>query len=422
MEAFVVAMAVAAFINPTLSFVMLASTTPPTMKMQRRQSKTMTYSLPPTAIRIPPQDNDPTFVPPDIINNGQISEVACIDAAKLMRRVLVPVSTNVCATGTVGISYIHWKAAEPRTTTTIIPTTKQQQQRIMLPLLLVHGFDSSCLEYRRLGPILSSLGVDVYCVDLLGWGYTQLDQAANITYSAKAKIEALKSFWNVVGYNSDVVVGGASLGGAAVIEYAANILDEQRRNNDDDDTSSSSTGSFIRGMVLIDAQGFVDGIGPMSALPSPLAKLGISVLKSNWLRSTANQMSYYNKATFATEDALKIGRLHTLREGWENGMLSFMSSGGFRPMTKVSSIDVPSLILWGRQDTILDGEEFATKFCESMPNAQLHWIEECGHVPHLEQPEVTANVIVEFLMSKELRPSTPAVGGSLLDGLLGFLK
>ena len=57
-----------------------------------------------------------------------------------------------------------------------------------------------------------------------------------------------------------------------------------------------------------------------------------------------------------------------------------------------------------------------------MPNAQLHWIEECGHVPHLEQPEVTANVIVEFLMSKELRPSTPAVGGSLLDGLLGFLK
>jgi pimeloyl-ACP methyl ester carboxylesterase len=331
-------MAVAAFINPTLSFVMLASTTPPsTMKTQRRQSKTMTYSLPTTAIRIPPQDDDPTFVPPDIINDGQISEVACINAAKLMRRVVVPVSTNVCATGTVAISYIHWKAAQP------ITTTKQQQQR-MLPLLLVHGFDSSCLEYRRLGPILSSLGVDVYCVDLLGWGYTQLDMAANITYSAKAKIEALKSFWNVVGYNSDVVVGGASLGGTAVIEYAANILDEQRRNNDDDD-ASSSTGSFIRGMVLIDAQGFVDGIGPMSALPSPLAKLGISVLKSNWLRSTANQMSYYNKATFATEDALKIGRLHTLREGWENGMLSFMSSGGFRPMTKVSSIDIPSLIL-----------------------------------------------------------------------------
>jgi pimeloyl-ACP methyl ester carboxylesterase len=118
-------------------------------------------------------------------------------------------------------------------------------------------------------------------------------------------------------------------------------------------------------------------------------------------------MSYYNKAIFATEDAVKVGRLHTLRDGWDEGMLSFMSSGGFRPMTRVSSIVLPSLILWGRQDTILDGQEFTTKFCKTMPNAQLRWIEECGHVPHLEQPEVTADVIVEFLMSEELRPSTP---------------
>ena len=405
MVAYVVAMAAAAaFINPTctLSFVMLASTKTPTMKKQR-QAKTMPYSqLPATtstsAIRLPPKD-DPTFVPPDIINNGQISEVACIDAAKLMRRVIVPVSTDVCVSGNVGVSYVHWKAQ---------PTTTTKQQQRMLPLLLVHGFDSSCLEYRRLGPILSSLGVDVYCVDLLGWGYTQLDQ--NITYSAKAKIEALKGFWQAVGYNKEVVVGGASLGGAAVIEYAANILEEQRRKNNHDDNkldSNNDGSSFIRGTVLIDAQGFVDGIGPMSSLPPPLAKLGISVLKSNWLRSTANQMSYYNKAIFATEDAVKVGRLHTLRDGWDEGMLSFMSSGGFRPMTRVSSIVLPSLILWGRQDTILDGQEFTTKFCKTMPNAQLRWIEECGHVPHLEQPEVTADVIVEFLMSEELRPSTP---------------
>jgi len=36
---------------------------------------------------------------------------------------------------------------------------------------------------------------------------------------------------------------------------------------------------------------------------------------------------------------------------------------------------------------------------ETLPNPsnQLIWIEECGHVPHLEQPLKTAQVISQFL-------------------------
>merc|ERR1712032_544101 len=69
----------------------------------------------------------------------------------------------------------------------------------------------------------------------------------------------------------------------------------------------------------------------------------------------------------------------------------------------------------GRQDTILDGEEFANKFVDSLPNgsSQLQWIEECGHVPHLEQPEITASAIAEFIFksaeeAKEKRSSEAA--------------
>jgi hypothetical protein len=40
---------------------------------------------------------------------------------------------------------------------------------------------------------------------------------------------------------------------------------------------------------------------------------------------------------------------------------------------------------------------FLTKFVEELPNAQLQWIEECGHVPHLEQPKETAEAIASFL-------------------------
>ena len=339
---------------------------------------------------------DPTFAPPDTLGEG-IGEELCADAARRMQRVMVPVPQDVSDGGAVGISYVHWPA-EKNTGT--------------LPLLLVHGFDSSALEYRRLGPRLAALGIDVYAVDLLGWGYTQLEGVRD--FSAASKVAALRGFWEAVGGGGEVVVGGASLGGAATIEFAAANLAPAPGGGDGD--------GCVRGTVLIDAQGFVDGIGPMSFLPAPLARAGIKVLKSVPLRNSANKMSYFDPDTYATDDALQVGRLHCLRDGWEDGMLGFMQSGGFRPKERVAEIDVPSLILWGRQDGILDGGEFASKFVDTMPNARLQWVEECGHVPHLEQPEETAKCIAEFLRSEELRPSKGTSGGGILDGLFSFLN
>lgn len=58
-----------------------------------------------------------------------------------------------------------------------------------------------------------------------------------------------------------------------------------------------------------------------------------------------------------------------------------------------------------------------------MPDAQLQWIDQCGHVPHLEQPEVTAQYISEFLRSEKLRPlqSTTAASINILDGPWGAI-
>lgn len=330
---------------------------------------------------------DLTFTPPDTLNEGGISEVACTEAASRMKRVFVPVPESVNANGVAGVSYIQWKAEKGAG----LPNA--------LPLLLVHGFDSSSLEYRRLGPKLAALGIDVYAVDLLGWGYTQLDEIGS--FSAQAKVDALAGFWKVVGKNADVCVVGASLGGAAAIEFAAANLD------------------IVRGTVFIDAQGFVDGVGPMAMLPKPLAQLGVKVLKSVPLRNSANQMSYFKPEEFATEDALRVGRFHCLREGWDDALVSFMLSGGFSPSAKVEKIDVPSLVLWGRQDGILDGTEFANKFIETLPDAELQWIEECGHVPHLEQPETTARTISDFLRSEkfdQVETTTPKNANLLWGG------
>jgi len=76
-----------------------------------------------------------------------------------MERMSVPVSKEVHPDGEVGISMIRWKPAK---------------RSSKVPLILVHGFDSSCLEYRRLGPKLAARGIDTYAVDILGWGFSDL--------------------------------------------------------------------------------------------------------------------------------------------------------------------------------------------------------------------------------------------------------
>mmetsp|Transcript_69208 Transcript_69208/g.200828 ORF Transcript_69208/g.200828 Transcript_69208/m.200828 type:complete len:399 (+) Transcript_69208:69-1265(+) len=334
-----------------------------TSKQPRHRASTTTTTISATTTTMA----DLTFQTPDVRGAG-IQEQACIDAAEKMNRIAVPVPTEISPNGSVGISYINWSPAKG---------AKKKSP----PLILIHGFDSSGLEYRRLGPKLAAKGIDTYAVDILGWGFTQYDGVTS--FSAGSKVKALESFIETMfGENAAFCIAGASLGGAAAIELAAVKQDT------------------CAGLILIDAQGFVDGVGPMAKLPTPLAKLGVGVLRSVPLRNSANQMSYYDKATFATEEAQVIGRLHCLRDGWTEAMVSFMQSGGFMPSTKIPLINSPSLVLWGRQDGILEGKEYANLFVDTLPNARLQWIEECGHVPHLEQPEVTAEAITNFLESE----------------------
>ena len=55
-----------------------------------------------------------------------------------------------------------------------------------------------------------------------------------------------------------------------------------------------------------------------SDMPSQCVRLqsaALQVLRSVPLRNMANQMAYYDKQTLATEDAMRIGRLHTFLPG-----------------------------------------------------------------------------------------------------------
>ena len=77
------------------------------------------------------------------------------------------------------------------------------------------------------------------------------------------------------------------------------------------------------------------------------------------------------------------------------------TSGGYTSSNKITGLSphIEALILWGKEDKILEPRLYADKFIEDLgtTRAQLKFIEECGHVCHLERPLVAAEEIVQFV-------------------------
>lgn len=303
----------------------------------------------------------PDFIPPEV---SEIQEPAAVEVLQGMLRQ----DLNVSGLGLVKTAYYH--AAYVSTQSKDTPA-----------FVLLHGFDSSMLEFRRFAPLLKSLG-DVYLVDLAGWGFTScgFDQDPNKKLGPTEKRAHLRAFIEQI-IGRPVVLMGTSLGGTIALDFVIN-----------------GNAHLVDKLVLIDAQGFIDGIGPLAKMPRFLSVLGVQVLRSVPLRQMANTMSYYDKQRYATQDALKIGRLHTFMPGWLDANVAFMSSGGYSVSNDLDRVNCPTLIVWGRNDEILD-PKYADMFVEELKGtkAKVRWVEECGHVPALEQPKALLSAVKEFV-------------------------
>jgi pimeloyl-ACP methyl ester carboxylesterase len=65
-------------------------------------------------------------------------------------------------------------------------------------------------------------------------------------------------------------------------------------------------------------------------------------------------------------------------------------------LEELAKVDVPTMIIWGRDDSITP-PFVAEQFCQSIPTAELVFIDQCGHAPPIEQPDMFARLLDNFL-------------------------
>jgi pimeloyl-ACP methyl ester carboxylesterase len=255
-----------------------------------------------------------------------------------------------------------------------ITTTYVHQGSGGTPILLVHGFDSSILEFRRLLPLLARKN-ETWAMDLLGFGFT--DRQPDIAYSPVGIKTHLYFFWKTL-INQPVILVGASMGGAAAIDFALTYP------------------QVVQKLVLIDSAG-LKGASALSKLTfAPLYSLAAEFLRNAQVRNRICRTAYKNPSLISS-DALHCGDLHVKMPNWNQALIAFTKSGGYSAFkfNQLAQIRQPTLILWGDTDKTL-GTGDAQKFKKAIPQSQQIWIKDSGHIPHLEQPEITAQHILDF--------------------------
>ncbi|MBS0015602.1 MAG: alpha/beta hydrolase [Arthrospira sp. SH-MAG29] len=242
------------------------------------------------------------------------------------------------------------------------------------PILLLHGFDSSVLEFRRLLPLLANT-TETWAVDLFGFGFTQ--RSPYLTVNPPHILAHLYAFWQST-INQPVILVGASMGGATAIDFTLNHP------------------HAVQSLVLIDSAGINKGPIAGKFLFPPFDYLATEFLRQPKVRQSISENAYFDKS-LASRDAQLCAAWHLQSPLWNRGLIEFTKSGGYGAFgDRLNTIQQPTLILWGKNDKIL-GTKDAHKFRTAIPNSQLIWIDKCGHVPHLEQPQITAHQILEFV-------------------------
>lgn len=93
----------------------------------------------------------------------------------------------------------------------------------------------------------------------------------------------------------------------------------------------------------------------------------------------------------SVEDFLRMDR-HT-------GIQIPLNAGRMDYLTILRNVVAPTLIVGARRDSIMPAYGPPT-LAQLIPDSSLHWIENCGHIPMIERPNIYHKILCDFLTGK----------------------
>jgi len=237
------------------------------------------------------------------------------------------------------------------------------------PLLLLHGFDSSFLEFRRLAPLLAS-DHQLWIPDLCGFGFTPRPPGQD--WGPALVLQHLKALLPVLQAEGPPPVGiiAASMGASVALQLTR--------------TLEASGGPAPERLLLLAPAGLG---GRPRPVPPPLHRLGAALLGLPAVRRGLCRQAFADPAASVGPAEEQIASLHLAVPGWAAALADFALSGGFA----AAGAPLPAAavrVLWGCNDRILRQPE--RQQASELLGERLELVPHCGHLPHLDLPELVA--------------------------------
>jgi pimeloyl-ACP methyl ester carboxylesterase len=110
---------------------------------------------------------------------------------------------------------------------------------------------------------------------------------------------------------------------------------------------------------------------------------------------------YFDSAPFVRDAAYvaeicNIYRTPNARQAWYWMQRALRFDFAIPDASRITSVSVPTLILWGREDQVVDVVT-ARRFHQDIARSQLVIIDDAGHMAHEEKPDAVNRSIVSFL-------------------------
>lgn len=252
-------------------------------------------------------------------------------------------------------------------------------------LVLVHGFSSSLHTWEAWK---TSLEVDyrVITLDLPGHGLTRADDPIQPT------IERFADVVHEVTQDLGVArftLAGNSMGGNTAWSYALTFPET------------------LEGLILVDASGWPETDEENASSPfiftllaNPLARTVMKDLDMTSLTRSGLEDSYTDQS-FVTDELVERYVALSRAPGHRETLLGIMAGDRVEATAEtLSAINVPTLILWGRDDNLVPVSS-AQKFADAITGASQIIYDGVGHLPQEEVAEQSIEDVRDFMLEVE---------------------
>jgi pimeloyl-ACP methyl ester carboxylesterase len=246
-------------------------------------------------------------------------------------------------------------------------------------VVLVHGFSVPQFIFEPTFTFLTEQGFRVLRYDLYGRGFSDRPDKR---YDIDLYVGQLANLLDALEIREPVSLVGLSMGGPITATFTVRF--PQR----------------VRKLVLID---------PVGAKSFPLARWARAAALpglGEFLIGVVANIRLAGKIASSQLDAEHIGKfgqqyvVQMRYKGFKRALLSTIRSNLLEPCLdvyqQIGRSNLPVLLLWGRHDRTVPFRHSDT-LREAIPGIEFHAIEDSGHIPHFEKPEMVNPLLLRFL-------------------------